>query len=440
MGEHRSPGRITGLLGLLVGSTVLGSSAIAVALPDVAATLDLDTAATAWVLAAFGLTFAISTALFGRLVDLHGLRWPLRTGVLLFVLGALLSASAPSFGVLIGGRLLQGAGAGAVPVVSTGILSTLYQAQARGQALGRIAAIVSIVSGSGPLIGGVVAELVGWRMILALPALVALMVEPVARRAPWIAPQPQRVDWTGAALTGVSVGALLVLVQGPGAGLPPAAMAGLGLTALLGGALMARHVRRRPEGFVPRAVLAAPGLVPAALAGLTLFASYLGLVLASPLLLAERGWRPVAIGLLLLPAAVAGSVTARAIGGTVARVGQLRVTARLAVGSTVGLLVAALGAGAPIPLLVGLGLVAIGFAGGQVALLDAVPGMVAPSVRGAAFGTFQLVFFLGGALGAATVGGLAEATGLSAAVGVLAVLPALGVVAARVGRARASAG
>jgi MFS family permease len=70
--------RVALLLGTLLALTVVGSSAVAVALPQVATDLGLDKPGTAWVLAVFSLAFSVTTAVFGRLADLRGLRLPLR--------------------------------------------------------------------------------------------------------------------------------------------------------------------------------------------------------------------------------------------------------------------------------------------------------------------------------------------------------------------------
>jgi MFS family permease len=118
--------RTTGLLGVLVALAVIGSSAVAVALPVLSAELGLDNSGAAWILAAFSLTFSISTAVFGRLADIYGLRLPLRIGGFLFAAGSLAGALAPSFAVLISARLVQGAGAGAVPVLVVGIIAARF--------------------------------------------------------------------------------------------------------------------------------------------------------------------------------------------------------------------------------------------------------------------------------------------------------------------------
>lgn len=423
--------RVALLLGVLVALTVVSSSAIAVALPRVSEDLGLDGPGTAWVLAAYSLAFSITTAIFGRLADLQGLRRPMRIGIVLFTAGSLIAATSPNFTMLMTGRVLQGMGAGAVPVIGLGIIAARFAGEARGKALGAITAVVSIVSGSGPLIGGGIAQLAGWRYVLALPAIALLFAEPVARLAPAQAAGKGKLDVRGAALIALAVTGLTMVLQSPSTGIgarPAALLAGLTVIAF---GLLALHVRARPTGLLPVRILRDPIVVRSGLAGLTALAAYLGAMLAVPQILArEQGWDPLRIGLTLLVPAAVGAVTSRVVGGVAARWRRGRVAAALIGGSAVGLLIVAGFHAHPVALLAGMALVFMGFGGGQVALLDRLSSSIPDEVRGIALGVFNLVFFLGGAVGSATVGGLSDVLSLPTALAALAVLPAAGVVLA----------
>ena len=114
---------------------------------------------------------AVATAVYGRVSDLVGVRLPLLVGVALMTAGALAGALAPDFGVLLVARILQGAGAAAVPTLGVALVSARFSGAARGFALGRVAGIAAAVSCLGPLAGGVVEGLLGWRAVIALPML-----------------------------------------------------------------------------------------------------------------------------------------------------------------------------------------------------------------------------------------------------------------------------
>ena len=423
--------RVALLLGTLVSLTVIGSSAVAVALPVVRTDLGLDEPGTAWVLAVFSLSFSVTTAIFGRMADIRGLRTPLRIGVVLFALGSIAGGLAWNFPSLIAGRLLQGAGAGAVPVLALGVLAARYEGVARGKALGALTAVVSIVSGSGPLIGGGITQLLGWRFVLAIPALALLVLEPVARLAPAEGTAGGRVDWRGAAFVAAFTTGLVLLLQSPATKAGPLLIGGAVLLLVVGAVATRAHVRRRPEGFLPARVVGSRSMVLSSLAGMTLLAAYLGLILAIPqILAAEQGWQPLQIGLVMLPAALTGAIVSRIVGGTAQRIGRYRVVMWLAIASGAGLLLAAAASSSAVLMVVGLAAVVAGFAGGQVALIDGIPALVDEDVQGVALGVFNLVFFTGGAVGSAIVGGVGGAFSRPIGLAVLALLPFAGAVAA----------
>ena len=429
--------RVALLLGTLVALTVVGSSAVAVALPDLGRDLGLDKPGSAWVIAVFSLAFAITTAIFGRLADLQGLRRPLRIGVAMLGVGSIGAAFAWNFPSLIAARALQGAGAGAVPVLALGVLAARYEGVARGRALGALTAVVSIVSGSGPLIGGGIADQASWRWVLAVPMLALLVMEPVARLAPDVARAPGRVDWRGAALAASLTTGVVLILQSP-ATKPGPVLLGVALLLAVGGAIaVTQHVRRNPDGFLPLRVVTNRRVMLSAVAGMTMLGAYLGLMVAVPLLFSEEHkMGPLQIGLMIVPAALAGAVASRVVGGTAERLGRYRVAAALSVASCAGLLFAAAAHSSPVLVIVGFAAVVVGFAAGQVALIDGIATLVDDEVQGVALGVFNLVFFTGGAIGTAVVGGVGGAFSTPIAIACLAVLPALGAVACLVvGRA-----
>src|SRR4051812_45081582 len=96
----------------------MGSAAAAVALPAVSRDLGLSTGQSAWLFSAYVLFLAVATPLYGRASDVFGLRRPLVVGVAVMAAGSLAAAVAPDFVWLVVARVLQGAGAAAVPVLA----------------------------------------------------------------------------------------------------------------------------------------------------------------------------------------------------------------------------------------------------------------------------------------------------------------------------------
>src|SRR3954463_1915072 len=110
-----APRRVSVLVGLLFGLAGMGSSSAAIALPVLAADLDVSTGVSAWAISLYALMLALAPAVYGRVSDLVGIRLPLLVGVGMMTLGALVGSLAPDFGVLLAARIFQGAGAAAVP-------------------------------------------------------------------------------------------------------------------------------------------------------------------------------------------------------------------------------------------------------------------------------------------------------------------------------------
>ncbi len=414
-GAEGGPLRAGVLLGLLYGLAAAGTSAVAVVLPAAGADLRAGTGDTAWVLTGYAVAFGVTTALFGRAADARGPRGPLLAGVALLAGGALAGALAPSLPVLVAARVVQGAGAGA--------------------ALGVVGAVVVIVSSLGPLAGGIVAAAVGWRGAVALPAAALLLLPGVVSLARGSG-SGERVDGVGAALTVLTAVGPVLLLQGVAAG-PGVALAEA-LCFAAGAPALVAHVRRRPDGFLPRAVVTDRVVVRTALAGLTLPAAYFAALLAVPALLAERqGWDALATGLALVPAAVTGALASRAGGRWVPRAGTGRVAGAGLGLAAAGTLLCAAFPGAPLPAVAGVAAITAGYGLAQPALLGAVAGATDPALRGIALGVFTLLFLVGGAVGSALVGGTAEVLGLPAGLAAVAALPAAGAVVILTGRARA---
>jgi predicted MFS family arabinose efflux permease len=163
-----------------------------------------------------------------------------------------------------------------------------------------------------------------------------------------------------------------------------------------------------------------------ALAALTLFGAYLAMLFAAPLLLLQdHDWTPTHVGLVLLPAAAMGALSARWLGHVV-RLDPFRLTAALALVSAAGLLLAGAADGTPALTTLALGMTIVGFMAAQVILVDRVPLVLAPAVRSIATGVFILVFLIGGAIGTAIVAGLTDPLGLAGAVACVAALPTAG--------------
>jgi MFS family permease len=420
-----SPGRSAALLGLLFGLAGLSTSAVTVALPELAGELGVTASTAVWMVSGYTVALAVATPIHGRLADMVGIRLPLCLGVAAMVLGATIGALAPTFEVLMVARVVQGIGAAAIPVLATALITARFSGDDRAVALGRIAGVAGTLGSLGPLLGGSLEALGGWRLAVALPVIAVLAIPALAVAAPG-AGTGERMDWGGAALVAVSASGLVLLLQSPSTG---ALVAGLGAALLLAGApLLARRVRRHPHGFLPREIITNPTVLRSAFAAAAVPATWFALLLGVPLAAASWGWTPLATGLLLVPGAVIGFVSPPLARALLARTGARRSIMLACPTAVLALVVAAFGAAAQSPALLAAAVMLIGvaFGIGQPAMISSVGSAVPQHARGVALGIATLVFLTGASVGAALVGGLAALIGIPAAFALLVVLPLTG--------------
>ena len=424
--EPTSPTRVTvGAYALVTALSVLASSAVSVVIPQLASDLELGAAGAGWVLASFSVTFPIGTVLFGQVADRIGPRRTWAYGSLLFIGGGVIAATAPTFTPIVIGRLIQGVGAGAIPVLTLARLAVGGKQQ-RATRVGFLTAVVSIHSGAGPLLGGALAGAFHWRATLALPLLTLLVAAQIWRDLPDVAPAGTTVDWAGAASTFAVVATPLLLLRQLSIG-SYGAVAPLLLASVVAVTVLVVRVRRRPDGFLRRELITDPHLVGAGIAAMCLLAVYLGGMFAVPLLLADAlGWGPFKLGLGVLPAAVIGMISARLIGRYVRPQRWRLVASGSMVASLIGLGVISLGSWPPV-WVIGLSLLSLASMAAQVVHTTSVLRDANDPLANTAIGTFQLFLFSGGAFGPVVVGAIADRASLQVGVASSAVVLGLGV-------------
>ena len=427
---HDDSRRVSILLGALFGLAGMGSSSAAVTLPLLGPDLGVTPGLAAWTISLYVLMLAVTTALYGRISDLVGVRAPLLAGLVLMTVGALVAALAPTYGALLAARVLQGAGAAAVPTLGVAILSQRYEGSVRGLAFGRLAGTAAAISCLGPLAGGAVESVLGWRAVMALPIL-GILVVPFLWRALTAGGSGAPLDIVGAVLVALTSAGMVLLVQSPSAGIAVAAV-GAGLL-VLGVPAVTASVRRRPGGFLPVEVIRNPVVVRSAVAAAAVPASWFALLIALPAVLLADGWEAWQVGLAMVPSAVVALGVPRVTGPLLDRVGAARSLALAGLVASGALLVASLGAhwvNAPL-LVLAIMLVTFAFGLGQPALSAAVGDAVAVDVRGVALGIATLLFLVGGSIGSAVVAGLGGVLGMGGAVALLALLPLFGLLVLR---------
>lgn len=428
-----SPTRIGLLLGYVAGTSGLGLAAAPIVGRQLAGELGLATAQTAWVLALFSLALAVMTPLFGRYADLHGGRRVVVIGVCCSMAGTGLVLVAPTLTVLLAGRFLQGTAAAALSIVAFAIPAHLLGGADRAKALGVLTALSALMLGAGPLFGAAAEALAGWRAALILSVLMLVAAPALAHlAAPPLAGARSTLDLTGAGLVLAAGAGGSVLLQARTTQLAPLAVAVVALITSGSAVALVRHVRRTPEGFLPVLVVRNRVFVRLSLAAGALMGGFLAMGFLAPLLLTEDVDRSsLAVGVILLPAALAAAATAHVVGALRATVSAERILVGLGLIAVAGMLAAGFGAGVPALVVLGAAAATCGFAGAQVALLDRLAELVPAADRGIAIGVFNLVFVTGGATGAALAGAVVDLASLAVATVACGLFAALSIPAAR---------
>jgi EmrB/QacA subfamily drug resistance transporter len=241
----------------------LDGSITNIALPAIGRDLGGGVVTQEWVVDGYLLTVSAFILLSGAVSDAFGRLRVLRIALVAFAATSVLCALAPTAGVLIAARLLQGvAGALLVPG-SLGLIIAVFAGAAQAKAIGAWTAWTSVSSLFGPVLGGVLVDSLGWRSVFLvglLPAAASMLLLGRVRDAARDAPRP-RIDLPSAALAAAGLGLLTVGLIEIGGGAHSVLPAGWSVALIVAGLLVVAGflVRDRSTGnpLVPPSLFAA---------------------------------------------------------------------------------------------------------------------------------------------------------------------------------------
>ncbi|HSY57572.1 MAG TPA: MFS transporter [Bradyrhizobium sp.] len=178
----RAKRRILVAASLVTALSMFDSNIVAVSLPSIARTLGADFAEIEWVISAYMLTFSALLLAAGSYADRHGRKRATLIGLAVFAVASGLCGLAQSALMLNLARALQGVGASLLVPAGLAIINHAFAAHERAKAYAFWGACLGIALTSGPIVGGVVTNLFGWRWVflINLPICIALFVAIVA--------------------------------------------------------------------------------------------------------------------------------------------------------------------------------------------------------------------------------------------------------------------
>lgn len=294
----------------------LDSTIISTTLPRVAEALD-GMALYAWVGTGYLLATAASILIFGRLGDMFGRKPLMLVSVLIIALGSIACGLAQSMTQLIVFRTLQGVGGGMMIATAFAAPADLFpDAKQRVRWMALVSAAFAMASGIGPVLGGAATQALGWRAAFFIsPIAAAGAFFLLARYFPRIRPihdGSRKIDWLGAILLVLAVGAPLAALELAFASGEHAHPLLGGMLALIGVAaifILIPTERRVKSPIFPLRVLAGQESRLLNLAAMMVGAVMFVLIFYSPLLLQQvLGYSPSEAGLLLTPLVAAISV------------------------------------------------------------------------------------------------------------------------------------
>jgi EmrB/QacA subfamily drug resistance transporter len=317
-----------------LAATILGSSlafidgsVVNVALPALARQLHADPTKLSWAINAYLLPLGTLILLGGGLGDHFGRRRVFLLGLMLFTGASILCAAAPTFAWLLAGRGTQGVGAALLMPNSLAILGGAFLGEERGRAIGTWAAAGAMAGVVGPIAGGWLIDVAGWRFVFMINIPLALAAGYLAWK--YVAEQKVRgrggrLDTLGALLATAALGMLTwSLTEAADISrslrlIVAVALGGLALLVIF----LVQEKRLQDGALMPFALFSSRTFVGLTLLTFFLYGSLGGLIVLLPFLLIQMNhWSAVAAGAALLPVPLLIGIGSRSMGRLAARIG-----------------------------------------------------------------------------------------------------------------------
>jgi EmrB/QacA subfamily drug resistance transporter len=404
---------------LVLATTILASSlafidgsVVNVGLPAIGRSFGASGETLSWMVNGYLLPLSALLLIGGGAGDLFGRRRLLLLGIGLFTAASLLCAAAPSLAWLLFGRVLQGIGAAMLMPNSLAILGGSFSGQARGRAVGAWAAVGAAAGAIGPLIGGWLIDVVGWRAMFWVNLPIAAAAMYLAARFVHDERSENRppLDVLGAALATAGLGSVTwgftVGSQRDGSASIALSAVALGIALLM--MFLAVERRRGEAAMMPLTLFASRSFAGLTMLTFLLYGALSGLFVLLPYVLIElHGYSATAAGAALLPLPLVIALASPTMGRIAAKAGyRLPLTIGPVIVAAGFLLAMRIDASASywtttLPAML---VIALGMAVAVAPLTTAVLATVAPDHTGVASGFNSAVARTGGLIATALAG------------------------------------
>ncbi len=384
---------------------------VATALPNIAGSLG-DVERISWVVVAYLMATTIAAPVYGKLGDVFGRKRLMFFALAVFIGASVLCAFAPTMLVLIGARVLQGAGGGGLMTLSQALVGEIVPPRQRPRYQGYMAGTFMVSSTFGPVAGGWLTQQFGWQSVflvnVPLGALALLLTFRLPTRD--VVGGSFRFDWIGVGLlAGFVVPMLLALERvqhmSLAAGPAIAGLVALSVTSLV---LLLRQERRAASPLIPVKILWEPSIWRSNAMAACIGAMLVGGITFMPIYLqVVRGADPGQVGLLMLPLTAGVALGAITTGRLMVRTGRTAVFPSIGQGVVASgwIVLGLFGPSIPLGWLpVLFGVIAL-FTGTTMPVVQLTVQVAAGAKNlGAASASVQFTRSIGAALGTATIG------------------------------------
>jgi EmrB/QacA subfamily drug resistance transporter len=315
---------VTCCLSLLIVS--MDATIVNVAVPNIRTDLGASASQLQWVIDIYTLVLASLLLLSGATADRFGRRRTFQIGLTVFALGSLLCSLAPNIETLILARMLQAIGGSMLNPVAMSIITQVFTGKVeRARAIGVWGGVVGISMALGPIVGGLLIELVNWRAVfwINLP-ICALAIVLTAIFVPESRSVTMRdVDPVGQGLgMAFLFGLVYVLIEGPVRGWTDARILVVAVVAAVAFVVFLRYESRRHDPFIDLRFFRSVPFASATMIAVCAFASWGAfLFMISLYLQVERGFSAMHTGLIYLPIAIGALIFSPLSGRMVGRFG-----------------------------------------------------------------------------------------------------------------------
>lgn len=295
-----------------------------------------------WVVTAYLLTSTIAIPISGKLSDIFGRRKILLTGILIFVIGSMLTGISWNMGSLIAFRALQGVGGGILFASTFAVIGDLFAPAQRAKWQGLIGAVFGISSVFGPLLGGLLTDHASWRwcFYINVPigmvafALIFMFLPTIVSKG-----AGKRIDYGGAVLLSGGLGTLLLALSWGGTRYPWASwqIVSLFIAAVVFISVLIKWESKHEDPIIPLSIfknsIFRVSAIMLFLIGIAMFGAIIYLPLFAQIV---QGASATSSGIILLPLVFALAGTSIISGQIISRIGKYKIAAIIGAFTTTG--------------------------------------------------------------------------------------------------------